>query len=259
MTGSAGVDLRRLLNHPQPQQLMYQLREIVDERVYLQHGVSVEAGDIVLDVGANVGVAAAFFAVECGAVVHSFEPVTPIYDILCENIRSLPTCKAHNVGMSSSASESPIIYYPNADAMSGLHANPEVDRAFARTCMRNLGMSAEAADVALSGRYDHPVMLMCELRTISSVLDEHSIDRVRLLKIDVEHAELEVLLGISGADWPRIDQVVIEVHDKGGRLAIIAELLTDRGFTIAVEQEAAMRGTGLHLLYATRAVDDCGS
>ncbi len=91
---------------------------------------------------------------------------------------------------------------------------------------------------------------------MSAVLDELAIDRVRLLKIDVEHAELDVLLGIADDDWPRIDQIVAEVHDADGRLDAVTQLLTTRGFSIAQEQEAAMRDTGLHLLYATRTEPD---
>lgn len=36
-----------------------------------------------------------------------------------------------------------------------------------------------------------------------------------LLKIDVERAELEVLQGLDGADWSRVQQVAMEVHDTG--------------------------------------------
>ena len=79
---------------------------------------------MVFDVGANVGVSAAFFAANCGAFVHSFEPVRPIYEILLENVRRLPRCSAHNLGLSSHPRHAPITYYPNADAMSGLYADP---------------------------------------------------------------------------------------------------------------------------------------
>ena len=59
--------LKALLRHPDPPQLWYQLDEIVESRIYLRHGIEVSEGDVVFDVGANVGVAAAFFAEECGA------------------------------------------------------------------------------------------------------------------------------------------------------------------------------------------------
>jgi FkbM family methyltransferase len=246
------VDVRSVVRHPDPSQLLYQLREIVDERVYLDHGVRVGEGDVVFDVGANVGVAAAFFAAHCRATVHSFEPVKPIYDILRQNLRGFPSCRAHNVGLSSSSGRATITYYPNADAMSGLYADPETDRLFTLECFRNVGMTPDEAERALVGRFDDSLMLACELRTLSSVLRDHTIDRVHLLKIDVERAELDVLNGIEDGDWDRIDQIVVEVHDDDGRLTAVARLLTARGFSLATEQEEAMQGTGVHLVYALR-------
>jgi FkbM family methyltransferase len=244
--------VRTLLRHPDPSQLLYQIQEIFDERVYLQHGVRVGKGDVVLDVGANVGVSAVFFAAECGAVVHSFEPVPPIFEILCENIRPFPNCFAHNVGLSAVSGKATITYYPAADAMSGLYADPDIDRAFTRACMRNLGMSAEETERSLEGRYDDPIELACELSTVSSVLADDAIERVTLLKIDVERSELDVLAGIEAGDWRKIEQIVAEVHDEGGRLGTVAALLEQHGFSPTTEQERAMQGTDLYLVYATR-------
>lgn len=89
-------DLQRLLEHPDPPQLWYQLGEIVESRIYLQEGVEVRPGDVVLDVGANIGDDAAFFAAECGAgVVHSFEPVQPVFEQLRQNLHHFPACVPH--------------------------------------------------------------------------------------------------------------------------------------------------------------------
>jgi 31-O-methyltransferase len=192
--------------------LWYQLAEIVGERVYLRHGVKLRNGDVVLDVGANVRVAAVFFAADCHAgLVHSFEPVAPIFELLLENVRPFPVCVAHNVGLSHTEGPSPITYHPGAAAMSGLYANPEEDRAFVRECLLRRGMSEAEADVSLEGRY-RAVALACQLRTLSSILREQSLDQVDLLKIDVEKAELDVFRGLDEPDWPRIKQVVVEVH-----------------------------------------------
>lgn len=248
--------LARLLHHDEPRQLPFQLIEIVRKRTYLQHGVDVREGDVVLDVGANVGVAAAFFASQCGAgLVHSFEPVTPIFRMLSENLRHFPTCVGHNYGLSSSSRRAPVTYYPQADAMSGLYADASEDRARVRTYMINSGMSEAKADRKLDGRYD-AVTLECELRTLSSVLREEALERVDLLKIDVEKAELDVLRGIEESDWSRIKQVVVEVHDEHGRAATIGRMLSNQGFSVATEQDPIWRGTAIHMLYATRQSND---
>ena len=53
----------------------------------------------------------------------------------------------------------------------------------------------------------------CPLVTVSDVIDSHDLERVGLLKVDVERAELAVLRGIRPEHWRRIRQVVMEVHD----------------------------------------------
>ncbi|GAC1439373.1 MAG: hypothetical protein NVSMB51_17210 [Solirubrobacteraceae bacterium] len=60
---------------------------------------------------------------------------------------------------------------------------------------------------------------------------ETALDRVDLLTIDVERAELDVLAGVGAADWPKLRQIVIDVHG---------------------EQDVLMRGTAVRMLYATR-------
>jgi 31-O-methyltransferase len=254
--GAARIDrvraLAALLRHDDPSQLYFQLAEIAGDRIHLRHGVEVREGDVVLDVGANVGVAAAYFASQCRAkLVHCFEPVAPICDLLRENLETLPACVVHEQGLSSAPGRASITYYPKSAAMSGLYADPERDRALALTALINLGFSADEADKRLEGRYAAQ-KLSCELRTLSSFLRDEAIKRVDLLKIDVERAELDVLGGIEDADWPKIEQVVVEVHDEDGRCTAIASALQRRGFRVATGQEPVMRGTSLHMLYATR-------
>jgi L-glutamate---[L-glutamyl-carrier protein] ligase len=212
----------------------------------------VREGDLVLDVGANVGVAAVFFATECGAgTVHCFEPVGPICDLLRENVAPYPACVVHEVGLSRSPGRAEITFYPGAAAMSGLYADPERDRAIVRAALVNLGATEEEADERLGGAYEART-LSCELTTLSAFLREEGIDRVDLLKVDVERAELDVLAGIEERDWPLIRQLAVEVHDERGRLAALAGELRERGFSVASEQDRALRGTDVHLLHATR-------
>jgi 31-O-methyltransferase len=243
--------LAEIVTHPDPSQLWFQLAEIAGDRAYLRHGVRVQQGDVVLDVGANVGVAAAFFASQCGArVVHCFEPVPPVCEVLRENVRRLPACVVHEFGLSATNRDAELIYYPASAAMSGEHADPERDRHVVLTVLMNLGFSVSEAEQRVAGRWD-TATLRCEMRTLSSFLNEQALEHVDLLKIDVERAELDVLRGVDDSDWSKIRQVVLEVHDESGRRDVITRMLTSRGFRVVVDQERAMRGTDVHMLYAT--------
>jgi FkbM family methyltransferase len=244
--------LAELVHHPDPSQLLYQVGEIAGKQTYLRHGITVGPGDVVCDVGANVGVAAAFFAALCGARrVHCFEPVAPICSVLRENVRRLEACVVHEVGLSDRRGETTITYYPDAAAMSGLYADPARDRELVRAVLFNSGATEAEADARLRNSYE-PQTLSCRLETLSAFLREQQLKRVDLLKIDVERAELDVLRGIEEHDWPAIGQVVIEVHDEDGRSAEVARLLERHGFTVASEQDAPMRGTSVRMLYGTR-------
>lgn len=244
--------LAQLLSHPDPSQLFFQVGEIAGDQTYLRHGVSVEPGDVVLDIGANVGVAAAFFAALCGAgLVHSFEPVPAAFALLDENVKGLAACRVHRQGLSSIPGPGTITYYPDAVALSGQYADPNRDRDLVRTVLMNRGMSVEEVENQLAGRYE-PETITCELTTISSFLGQERLEHVDLVKIDVERAELDVLRGIEDLHWPRIKQLVVEVHDEDGRGAAIEQILAPRGYRMAWEQEALMRGTSVRMLYARR-------
>lgn len=244
--------LARRLHHPDISQLFFQVAEIAGEQTYVRHGVRVGPGDTVLDVGANVGVAAVFFAELCGAsVVHSFEPVAPVCELLRANVAGLDGCFVHEQGLSDVARRARITYYPGACAMSGLYADPVRDREVVRTVLLRNGLSSEQAEESLAGRYE-PQILTCELTTLSAFLAHEGVETVDLLKIDVERAELDVLAGVAERDWERIGQVVVEVHDEDGRAAAIGADLGRRGFRVTLDQEPALRGTTTRMLYAVR-------
>ena len=78
--------------------------------------------------------------------------------------------------------------------------------------------------------------------------------RVDLLKIDVERAELAALSGIAMSDWPKVQQVVLEVHDIADRLAVVKSLLVEKAglHLTAVEQDPTLQGTTLYNVYARR-------
>jgi FkbM family methyltransferase len=240
------------LHHYDRSQLSFQLVEIVGELSYLRHGIEVREGAVVLDVGANVGVATLLFALHCGAgAVHCFEPVAPIAALLRENVRGLPACKVHEYGLSRAPGRATITYYPQSAAMSGLYADPCRDRAMAERVLINFGATLEQAKGRIADRYEAQT-LSCELRTLSEVLREEGLERIDLLKIDVEGAELDVLDGIEPPDWPKIAQIVLEVHDEGARGETTRRRLEQHGFEVEDEQDPAMRGTPIRLLYATR-------
>lgn len=252
MMSSPEPDPRHGIRHSDPSQLLFQIKEVFDDRTYLRHGVEVGPGDLVFDVGANVGVAASFFAGECkAAAVHSFEPVAPIFEMLSENVGRFEACRPHRFGLSDRPGEVEFTYYPGAAAMSSLYADPERDRQMVRDVLVGTGVDPTEADRRLEGDFDG-LSVSCEMKTMSAFMEEESIERIDLLKIDVERAEADVLRGISESDWPKIRKVVAEVHDIEGRLADLSGQLRIRGFRVQIDQEEMMRPTNVNMVYAVR-------
>lgn len=75
---------------------------------------------------------------------------------------------------------------------------------------------------------------------------------VDLLKVDVERAELDVLRGVADEDWPKIRQLVMEVHDLNGSLSAVRDLLDAKGHfaKCIVKQDSQLEGSTLYNLYA---------
>ena len=69
------------------------------------------------------------------------------------------------------------------------------------------------------------------------MIAEEGLERIDLLKINVEKSEWDVLQGISAGDWPRIRQLVIEVDQKQN-LEPITTLLEQNGHEVLVEQRS---------------------
>lgn len=92
----------------------------------------------------------------------------------------------------------------------------------------------------------------CPVRTLSEVMAQEALDRVHLLKIDVERAELDVLAGLGPGDWAKVQQLVVEVHDMKGRVQHMEAMLTGFGFHVAVDQAADLLGSSLYTLYCVR-------
>ena len=254
--------------HQNKNETDYLYQEIFENRTYVKHGIDLPPGACVFDVGANIGLFTLFVLTHCrDARIYAFEPIFPIFETLRlnvelygENVRLFPFGLANKMSIAS------FTFYPNYSMMSGLseyaHAGGDVEviKRYLQNQQREgtagAGSLLQHADEFLAERFVDQIY-ESELRTLSEVIRNERIERIDLLKIDVQRAELDVLNGIDEVDWQKIQQVVMEVHDaKGelseGRLLQISTLLENRRFQVASEQDETLRNTDRHNLYAVR-------
>ncbi len=244
---------------------------VLDSHVegYLDHGIAVGDNGVIFDVGANIGV----FAVRAvqqskGVRVFAFEPVPTIFAALEANARDLGDGRVVplNCGASDGPGEAAFTYFPQAPALST--ANPEAwdeDPKEFQTAVTGIlrdpppGMEW----MRLVPRFFAPLIarllrarseqVTATLRSLSSVIEEHDLQVIDLLKVDCEGAELPALRGVKPEHWPRVRQVVVEVHDRDGTLDAILLLLEEAGFgEVVTAKEAGFEDTRLVNVYARR-------
>ncbi|TDB90675.1 FkbM family methyltransferase [Actinomadura sp. KC216] len=229
-------------------------REVFRDNEYLRNGVRLPDRPTVVDVGANIGGAAVLFGKAApGARIFAVEPVPH----LCRAVEL--NARLHDIdvvvipcAVGDAPRRTQITYYPKNTAMSGLLADA-ADRDVLKTYLA--GQEEAGSDAGLDAMVAELLAgesIECAVQTLGQALDGHAIDRIDLLKIDVEKAEWQVLRGIGDELWRRIDQVVMEVHDIDGRVAASVALLEGKGFTVFVDRNQDLLATDMHGLYARR-------
>ncbi|MFN6478156.1 non-ribosomal peptide synthetase [Nostoc sp. DedQUE07] len=250
-----------MIAHLNKNETEFVYKEVWEEQAYLKHDITINEGDCIFDVGANIGL----FALFAGQIykdvsIYAFEPIPPVFDVLRINAQSYGlNVKLFNLGLSSETKTDTFTYYPQVSVISGRFADATQERETIKSFLlkqqknvvNDIQISDGAIDELLAERLQSQ-QFICQLRTISDVIAEHGVERIDLLKIDVEKSEQDVLSGIQQEDWQKIQQIVVEVHNMNGRLEEIVALLKEHGYDLIIEQDALLEDTGLYNIYARR-------
>ncbi len=235
--------------------------DIFDHRTYAKNGITLPDGATVVDVGGNIGLFTLFSHYEAKDVrVFTFEPAPPMFELLSRNVAEHGVdATLFNIGVSDSESQATFTFYPRSSGMSSFHPDEAEEKHNLRTIIANQQKTDANAEVAelvadeelLDVRFE-AIEFTATLRPLSAVIREQGIERIDLIKIDVQKSERQVIDGIADEDWPKIQQMVLEVHDADGEVARLVELLEGHGFTVRAEQDEMYVGTDIHNIYAVR-------
>lgn len=138
--------------------------------------------EVIVDAGANAGYSTAFFASRYpNATVYALEPEIENYELLVENTAKLPNVIAMNAALWSSATE---LFLQNEDAEPWAYQ-------FASDKKSGEKVSAHS---------------------VSSLMKEHEISHIDLLKLDIEGAERELFS--ENTEWlDSVKTIIVEIHD----------------------------------------------
>jgi FkbM family methyltransferase len=247
------------LFHVNQHETDYMYAEIFDRRCYEHPRLDVPPAACVFDVGANIGIFS-LFALKAwhAGRVFAFEPIPDIYQVLAANFRHTDRVRALNYAIDAARGAQTFTYYPRYSMMSGKYAEPAKDRAQVREYVYNRSFSLpnqeegailrENVDLLLASRFE-PIARVCEARPLSEAMRELEVDRIDLLKLDVEGCELDVLSSLDAADWHHVDRLIVEVEDVDGRLDRVVALIESHGFEVETRQDAEYQRTNLHIVF----------
>ena len=245
--------------HLNKNETSYIYNEIFVLQAYLRHGIRIEDGDCIVDAGSNIGLFTVFASrLAQNLRIISFEPNPAVCACLKANADAWGSnVKCLQLGLSSENKLAEMTFFEGFSLLSGFYADEAKEREVVKTYALNQGSEtvvAEdlAADISelLEDRFRAKTQ-SAELKTLSTIIAEEGLDRIDLLKVNVEKSELDVLRGINDSDWPKIRQMVIEV-DLSQSLEPITGLLEKKGYEVLVEQDPLLRKTELCYVYAIR-------
>lgn len=177
--------------------------DYIDDSLYQQKDCFIKEGDVVLDLGANIGIFSRFASDKGAKKVYSFEPVQENFKLLALNRPA--NCEAHRIAISNKDNETvQIAYKPNCPGGSSIVL------------------------------YEDGILQNCMTMTVSTMIKIGLIEQPDFIKMDIEGAEVLAFKGITDDILSNVRCIAMEMHnDAIGQEGIdyIYNRMNDLNFT----------------------------
>jgi FkbM family methyltransferase len=181
--------------------------------------IDLARSDVVFDVGANVGeFTECVLAFQPWAIIHAFEPISEVFEVLQRKFKDYPGIFCRNVALGRERGEQAINVSSYAQASSFLENGRVLkDRVY------GIDFTPVKTETV-------------RVKTAAGYARASGVDRIKLLKLDVQGYELEVLKGAE----PILDRIEFiyaeaqfqELYKNGPLFDEVFEFLSKRGFEL---------------------------
>lgn len=234
-----------------PDEVQFLYQKIYVEREYGELIEPVAKSATIVDVGANVGVFARWATKAFPeSQFIAFEPIPPLYDCLVQNLRSCDRAIKEAVGCNNNTIK--MEFLPEYTMLSGKDASVG-QKQYVEAASPERRPLVEKA-------FANPLTFEIPSTTLETALAD--VGEIGLLKVDVEGMEKDVFDGIGDTVWPKIQQIVAEVHVVDSRLQELTSTFESKGFRCTVGsmappsfklgENAVCEGLNTCLVYARR-------
>jgi len=215
--------------------IKYKARSYFDQRVireiwcckrcsYIPKGFDIQNNDVVLDIGAHIGVFSILASMYAkNGKVYSFEPTPESFDLLKQNIK---LNKAENI-------------VPINKAVSDKNGEKEF----------YISSKNQGGNALFPSKESEINKIIVQTTSLNKFIKENKISQIDFLKIDCEGGEYEILFSCSDDTLNIIDKISMEYHYIGNNSPYSSELkgfLENHGFSVTISPRPAT------MLYATK-------
>ena len=142
--------------------------EIFSHQVYNPHELPIDDNDIVVDIGANVGIFTLYAAEHTHNHVFAFEPLPLNFEYIQKNLIANNLKHVSCFCTAVSDKSGPVKFYVTAEVAGN-----------------------SLADHNINGKIENYIEVPCT--TLTSIMDDQKLDRIDFLKLDCEGAEGAIL------------------------------------------------------------------
>ena len=187
---------------------------------YERKGCFIQEGDVVVDIGANIGIFAHRAELRGASKVICFEPFSQTFECLKKNAG--PKTEVYKLAIGGNNRFEKFALHTDYTHVGGVFNIKNTDLSKNKNLIKT--ESSLVIDVNL-------------------IFDNNLTDRIDFLKIDVEGSEIEILDSLTDDNLKKVRCVAIELHKTNEEFEIFQEKILDRMFILGFQRFILYHGT----------------